>query len=44
MTASLLNILDRAANLVGAVVIAVVLLASAPDLTAMLSASHLFGA
>ena len=44
MTQTILKFVDRTANLVGALAITVVLLAAAPSMGAMISASHLFGA
>ena len=44
MTNTVLKIVERAANLVGALAITAVLLAAAPSMTAMISASHLLGA
>ena len=44
MTTSFLKLIDRVANFSGALAITAVLLAAAPSMTAMISASHLFGA
>jgi hypothetical protein len=44
MTNQILALTDRAAQFVGALTIAAVLLTSAPALAAMVSASRLFGA
>ena len=41
---SFLKTLDRVANFAGAIALTAVLLAAAPSLTSMISASHLFGA
>ncbi len=44
MTNTVLKIVERVANIAGALAITAVLLTAAPSMSAMISASHLFGA
>ena len=44
MTTTFLKTLERAANVAAAIALAAILLAAAPSMTSMISASHLFGA
>ncbi|HEY2661567.1 MAG TPA: hypothetical protein VGI79_17745 [Caulobacteraceae bacterium] len=44
MTNTVLKIVERAANFAGALAITAVLLAAAPSMSAMISATHLFSA